>query len=64
MGKEIPNKLQPFRRAWVPTIDHELVDFVVYLDGGKLGFGCTIHSISSSKLEPKLDMAFECVDQR
>ena len=51
------NNIQPFRRAWVPTVKHVLQGFVVSMDGGRLGFGCCVHSISSSTSQSTLDRA-------
>ena len=39
------DKIIPFRRAWVPA-NHKLAGFITSLDGGKLGFGCSIHSLA------------------
>ena len=39
------NGIIPFRRAWVPA-NHKLGGFVTSMDGGKLGFGCSIHSLA------------------
>ena len=39
------DEIIPFRRAWVPS-KHKLGGFVTALDGGKLAFGTSIHSIA------------------
>ena len=37
----------PFPRAWVPK-NHKLVGFVSSMDGGKMAFGVTIHSLAGT----------------
>merc|ERR1712215_599224 len=38
--------ISPFRRNWVPE-DHDLLGFIVYTDGGKIGLETAIYALSS-----------------
>ena len=40
------DQILPFRRCWI-LVGYKLTGFVVSLDGGKLGFGTTIHSLGA-----------------
>ena len=40
------DQILPFRRCWI-LAGYKLTGFVVSLDGGKLGFGTTIHSLGA-----------------
>merc|ERR1712215_602387 len=39
------DQIIPFPRCWIPK-EHDLVGFVTSLDGGKCGYGATIHAIA------------------
>jgi hypothetical protein len=38
----------PFPRCWVPP-NHELVGFITSLDGGKIGYGTSVHSLAGKE---------------
>ena len=40
------DQIMPFRTCWIPE-GYKLTGFVVSLEGGKLGFGTTIHSLGA-----------------
>jgi hypothetical protein len=38
----------PFPRCWVPN-GHELIGFITSLDGGKIGYGTSVHSLAGKE---------------
>ena len=43
-------EIVPFKRAWVPE-NHHLFGFLTSLDGGKAGYGSTIHALARKDKE-------------
>ena len=46
----------PFKRCWTPS-GYNLIGFVVSLDGGRPGLGCTVHSLAEKNSEEGKDDA-------